>query len=136
MPATAPEPKPLTREQLIDQYVEDRAYARSRKPDVDPILKRYQETHALLLTFCEGKPAGEAIVLEGHKYKVPISAQENQSTINLPGAVKKLGGLKWLLINCKVTLKAVRSAMDEKTAERFITTERTGPREIGEPSLK
>jgi len=118
---------------LVDEYVEVRAKVLAWKPNVNPDAARYAELHAKMLEAATKARADQAVVLEGKLWKLPITHQEQQSTIiSIPALQKKLG-LKWLLENCSVTLAKVRKAIPRNKLADYILTERTGNREVQEP---
>lgn len=134
----APALRPPSPEE-VDEFVSVRSKCRSWKPDVNPHAARYAELSAKILAYASSKPDDQPVTIEGHTHVVPVAARENHSELR-DGAIaslqRKLGG-KWLIENATVTLAKVRKAVtDAKEQKKFILTERTGPREIGEPAEK
>ncbi len=123
---------------LIDEFVEVRAKYKAWAPAVNPHLLRFQVLSATLLQIANRQDAAAAPILDGVKYKVPVTACERvRSFIDLPRLVKKLGGLKWLLANVKPTLAAVDKAIpDLAERSKYISETRSGGRTIGEPVLR
>jgi hypothetical protein len=117
----------------IDEYVEVRAKCMAWQPAVNPFAARLAELEPKLLAMAESLDAKEASVLHGNKYVVPISGRERKRTIlQVPKLFKKLG-MKWVVANCKPTLKAVEKALSAKEFKAFVSEEQTGPRNLGEP---
>ena len=109
------------------------------KPNVNPDAERFDELRGKLLTRVAEEPAEVPIQIHGKAFIVPISRCENKSTISDPLALyKKLRrlGVEKLLELYTITLTKARKVLTEKEQAKFITTERTGPREIGEPVRK
>ena len=131
-----PRGAPLLDPALVDEYAEVRQRVLAWKPNVNPDAKRYAELHEQILAAAAPKPAEEGVVLEGKLWRVPVSPQENESTIKSIPALQKRLGLKWFLENAKITLAAVRKAIPKEKLGLYILTERTGAREVQEPVRK
>jgi hypothetical protein len=109
------------------------------QPNVNPDAQRFEWLRAELLARQIGKAAATQIQVVGDKYIVPISAQENSSTITDAAAVYRsirVRGLETLLEAYTITLARARKLLSAAQQTKWIKTERTGPREIGEPVLR
>jgi hypothetical protein len=132
--------KELPLSDLADEFAETRLRMMAWKPNVNPDFQRFQELSAELLARHAKEPAEKRIQVQGIRYIVPISPQENKRTITKPFALYRLlkkKGEKKLLQWYKITLGAIDKAIpDEKERAKYLKQERTGAREIGEPVLK
>ena len=130
----------LSDAQLADEFGDVRLRFMAWRPEVNPDAQRYYDLSTQLLARQEGKPAAEQLLVEGLKWAVPISACEKKRTITKPVALfrrlKKLSEKRFLALY-KITLGAIDKAIpDPKERARYVSEERTGPREIREPALR
>ena len=131
--------KDLTESQLADEYAETRLHMMAWRPNVNPHAQRFSQLATELLARQSEQPAENRIQVQGEKFIVPISPQENKTTITDPAAVYRIirrKGNDILLAAYKVTLASVRKLLTPAQQEKFLATERTGPREIGEPVMR
>ena len=134
-----PPAKSLTDAQLADEFAETRLRMMAWKPALNPDAQRYSELSDELLARQADEPAEKRILIEGEKFVVPISPQENSSTITDVGAVYRVirrKGNDILLGAYSITLAKARKLLSDQQQQKWITTERTGAREIGEPVWK
>jgi hypothetical protein len=131
--------KDLTAAQLADEYAEVRLRMMAWKPNVNTHAQRFAQLVTELLSRQAEEPADKLIQVQGDRYIVPISPQENRSKITdavaVYRAVRRLG-LKQFLEAYTITLTAARKLLTSKQQEKWIETARTGPREIREPVLR
>jgi hypothetical protein len=130
--------KKLSTADLADEYSEVRLRMMGWKPNVNPHAERFGELDAELLRRAERYPPHYTLQVPGNKFIVPISAQENRTTIVDPAAVYRcvrVRGLNVLLAHYKITLASIRKLFTEEKQLQFLSTARTGPRTIGEPVL-
>lgn len=129
----------LTDPQLADEFAETRLRMMAWKPNVNPDTLRFSQLSAELLTRQTGKDSEETPIVEGEKWKVPISAMENKTTITDPAGVYKIVrrlGVDKVIDVYSITLGNIRKILTQKQQAKLLKTERTGPREIREPVLK
>lgn len=131
----------LTKQQLsllIDECGDLRRKADLWQPNVNPHLQRLAEVEAQLLALQADADPEQPIVLEGARWKIPISACRKQAKLiasRLPVLFKRLGQ-EWVLENCAPTLAAVRSAIPKDQHKSFIQETRGTVRTLGNPVLK
>ncbi|MGA3015962.1 MAG: hypothetical protein ABSF62_02500 [Bryobacteraceae bacterium] len=129
----------MTDSQLADEYAETRLRVMARRPNVNPDDQRLFQLATELLSRQADQPAEDRLQVQGDKFIVPISPQENKTSIVDPGAVYRIirrKGNDILLAAYTITLAKVRKLLTEAQLDEYLLTERTGPREIGEPVLK
>lgn len=131
--------KELSDAQLADEFAETRLRMMAWRPNVNPDAQRFTELSTELLARQIGKPADQQILVEGEKWKVPITPQEQKTTITDRMAVyrviRKLG-VETVVETYTITLAAIRKLLTQKQQAKLLKTERTGNREIREPVLK
>ena len=126
----------LSTPELADEYATVRALMMAWKPNVNPHAQRFAELGAELLERCKEEPAEKLLQVQGNKYVVPISAQENVSKIvdklALYKRIRRLG-IETVAETYSITLANVRKLLSKSELQKYILTERSGPRTIGEP---
>lgn len=132
---TAPESpaaSTVSRESLIDEYGElDRKYRLWQ-----PYEKRYEALKAEIKGWYADAPAEVPQVAEGTLYRVNLTAQQNESTPNLPMIWKKFGkaGFFKLVVIWKTAIAKALAGLgeksDEETVEAYFTKGRTGSRRL------
>jgi hypothetical protein len=122
-----------TRAQLVDEFAELREKVKQWRPNVNPHLARFCELGAIILSWYEKTPADEGIIAEGERYKLPISARHVKRSIRNVAAFFKLVGQRKFLTICSVTLGAIEKEVPKDLRGKFIASEQSGPRTIGEP---
>ena len=110
---------------LIDEYGN---VDRLRK-EFAPYEKRYQALRAEIASWYEASPPDATYIEKGLRYTIEIGARATESTINVKGAHKALGLVKFLKA-CSITLKALRAALAPEEADKLVSTARTGSRSI------
>lgn len=122
--ATGPQLVP-TREQLIDEFGElDRLVN-----DFKPKAKRHEALKEIIRGWYCDQAAEQEFEPEGRLYRLQVSACENRSTVS-PLKVYKDLGVKKLLQICEITLKAIKEAVGESAAAKYVTYAQTGSRKI------
>ena len=122
-----------TRAQLIDEFAELREKVKRWKPNVNPHLARFAELEATILGWYEKTPADTAAIAEGERFKLPISACAVKRSIRNVAAFFKLVGQRKFLSICSITLGAIEKELPKDQRAKFITSEQSGARRIGEP---
>lgn len=124
--------QPVSREALIDEYGElDRQYRLWQ-----PHEKRYEALKAEIKGWYENTPAEMPQVAEGTLYRLSLTAQQNESTPNLPLLWKKFGkaGFFKLVVIWKTAvakaLAGIGEKSDEEAVEAYFTKGRTGSRRL------
>jgi hypothetical protein len=123
---------------LIDEYGDLKQQADLWQPSVNPHLQRLAEVEAQLLALQAEADPEQPIVLDGARWKVPISTCRKQAKLiasRLPVLFKRLGQA-WVLENCAPTLAAVKAALPKDQHKSFIAESRGTVRTVGNPVLK
>lgn len=129
----------LSLSELADEYSEVRQRVMAWRPNVNPNAQRFSDLAAELLKRHADDPSDQQIVVEGGRFRVPISARENDSKIIDPKALYnrlKRFGMETIIGSYSITLTNVRKLLPKAEHAKYISTERTGNRTIGEPVLK
>jgi hypothetical protein len=121
---------------LVDEYAELREKVKQWKPNVNPHLARFEELEVAILAAHEKEPADQAIIAQGAKFKLPISARQVQRSIKNLSGFYRLVGVKQFLSICSVTLGSIEKEIPKEQRKRFIASAQTGRRTIGEPVLQ
>jgi hypothetical protein len=140
----APRPKPvvpakgLKLPQLIDEYAEIRARMNAWKPNVNPHEARFDEIEAEILERQSKHPATKALILQGTRFTLPVSARRKVRSY-LAGAVEKLfakvGQAEFLKV-CAPPVTWVDKQIPLPERGQYLSETFTGPRTIGEPVRK
>lgn len=124
-----------TRAEIVDQFVAIREMVKRWKPNVNPHLARFAELEETILGWYEDRPASDKIIAEGELFKLPISAGRMKSSVRNVAAFFKLIGQRKYLSFCLPSLGTINELIPKDQRKRFILTEQTGNRTIGEPVL-
>lgn len=109
------------------------------RPNVNPDAQRFSELAAELVRRQQNQPPEKQIQVAGDRFIIPVSPCQNESKIiDRVALYKRLRrlGIEELAQIYTITLTNARKILSPKELPKFIATERTGPRTIGEPVLK
>ena len=111
---------------IIDEYGElDR-----RVREFLPTLKAHEAARKIITSWYATEPGDQSFRAEGTLYAVQVGPRENRRRITDMLAVFKALGKSRFVELASIPLKALESCLTAEALGRFLTSERTGPRDV------